>query len=832
MLKRKSILGVVVTDEGEGLSGTRGLSRLKLPTEEEGQPQSLRVLWTQAKKASKEESWAEAEKVYRQILKEIPNNVYATRGLGWVYYKWNKVLLEQGESSIKLVRRNLWRWLSLNDDKTDMLYGLMLLQAKKLAEIGKLKMHVFLQWWNTENFQPKHWEKWENDKKNKFDGIAIQVIRIAAKEVTIKNEITPEIILRTTNWVNTALRHDPENLWLIYYKGKLLLRYGESTEAIKYFKNVVQQKLQEGWAWSYLAEAMEQNRHPLTLACICKAIILSPLEKSIRARSHLVKLLLNKKNYDEAKAVVLQILKIAENYSVHVPEDIKRIEKLQWYINTNPVANIENWIQTQSTKAINIFTAHLPWIPGCIGTAYINAKQKPRLNILFKDGQSTTVSATAFNLQEMKPGDPIEIKKEEKSTNKIIVLQLRKRNGSSWDIAKIADAIVVGINQKSKGFHFVGVTKNSEEAPQNFFCPFSITKEKLKVGDSVNLFFISKEKNFVLEVKKIKDLTNNKLLKMVHSPVEFISPNRSFGKLKNDIFLSNTILANYKDITEYSIVSGIAVPNFDRKKNIWGWVLLKVKSIDNNSLGTDMVPTEESTEIASSSSDAPQPITINKDSFVLDEQTKSKRLRYFSQEKLVLFIGATGVGKSSLINAIIKISHFPNIPFARTGLIDPVTHSLDKYQFQQLTIFDSPGFGQAEEDDIKNTKLILNWLKENQKFSPIIVVVLDANVREYGSTFELLNKIKLLCNKFIFCINRVDALFPVGVFDNVLSSQENLSEKENKKITEKVDSVINRMVRTVEINAPGVATSAQTSLDPKLSRCFHIERLLDIINSL
>lgn len=52
--------------------------------------------------------------------------------------------------------------------------------------------------------------------------------------------------------------------------------------------------------------------------------------------------------------------------------------------------------------------------------------------------------------------------------------------------------------------------------------------------------------------------------------------------LDNEVFLSNTILANHQDITEESTISGQAVLNFNRKKNVWGWALLKIDAVENH----------------------------------------------------------------------------------------------------------------------------------------------------------------------------------------------------------------------------------------------------------
>lgn len=56
----------------------------------------LKSLWTEAKVASEAGRWQEAESAYLQILKQEPNNKIANCALGWVYYKWNKLLLEKG----------------------------------------------------------------------------------------------------------------------------------------------------------------------------------------------------------------------------------------------------------------------------------------------------------------------------------------------------------------------------------------------------------------------------------------------------------------------------------------------------------------------------------------------------------------------------------------------------------------------------------------------------------------------------------------------------------------------------------------------------------------
>lgn len=542
---------------------------------------SLKELWANAKDASKSERWADAESAYLQILKADPSNKYANGGLGWIYYKWNKTLLAKGPAAGQVVRRNLWKWLHLGNDKTDRLYGLMLFQAKKLAETGILKMHLFLAWWDPDNFRAEHWEKWTSDQKITFDGIAIQVIRLAAKEVSKLPNVTLAESERTLGWVDMGLAHEPDNLWLIYYKGKLLLKLGRGNDAVMWLKSVVKAKLHEGWAWYYLAEAMEESGDPLALACTCKAVAESPLDKSLRIRMYLAKRLLKDKYLEESKALIERIYQISQDFAVKLPADVEDIVRQRWYGETEPADDVDGWIKKKGEEALNIFTAHLPWNDALVGAFFVNDKKKERATVILRNGCTLSVSANTFGLRRMKPGTPIKVKTETEDGGRASVLALQRREGAFWDFTEETEAVVSSINVKKNAIYFVGIEKSDEKAFDSFFAPNSCMKQKLRLGDAVRLRYVANEKNFVVFAEKEKGDPNLRLLKKVHATVAFIAPNRAFGKLDNGVFLSGIVLKNRIDITEDSTVTGISIPSYDRKKGVWGWTLLFPESVEN-----------------------------------------------------------------------------------------------------------------------------------------------------------------------------------------------------------------------------------------------------------
>ncbi len=544
----------------------------------------FKALWAEAKAASENGRWSVAESIYHQIRDKSSDSQYITsanRSLAWLYEKWNWALLAKKPTNMKIVRRNLWSWLKLDNEKNSSPFDHMLLQAKILAGQGFLKMHSFLKLWDLANLQPAHWEKTTNEQKITFDSLAEQVIRIAAKEATNTPGMCREDLSLTVNWIDMALAHNPENLWLTYYKGILLLKLEEPRDAVTCLKTVVKQKAREGWAWQRLAMAMDQSGDDLTLACACKAVIEYADAKSLKARLFLTKLLTKNKDYEKAKALIGRIYEISDASSVQLPEGIENLLRLPWYNNCNPVANIDSWIRQQGMNAIDIFTNSLIWESGCVGATFLNVKQKPRVTLVLNTCETISVSANAFGLRKMKEGDPIEIKREVAPSGKFTVLELRRRNGHSWDIAETVEAVVSNLNQKTHGAHFVALSKSNPPVPNLFYCPLKVVKDPIILGDTVCLRYIPGTKNFVFSVTKLAKSPPAELFKQVQSTVEFIAPNRSFGKLANGVFLSNSLLSAHDELTELSSVSGAAVRNFDHKKNEWSWMLLEVDEIEN-----------------------------------------------------------------------------------------------------------------------------------------------------------------------------------------------------------------------------------------------------------
>jgi predicted GTPase len=148
----------------------------------------------------------------------------------------------------------------------------------------------------------------------------------------------------------------------------------------------------------------------------------------------------------------------------------------------------------------------------------------------------------------------------------------------------------------------------------------------------------------------------------------------------------------------------------------------------------------------------------------LSETDKNKLLKNIHQlqssQVNLLITGATGVGKSSTINAL----YDQNI--AKVGVSpNPETMCITRYELGNLIIWDSPGLGDGAEADAAHTEAIVAKLHENDEHGnaliDLVLVLLDGSSRDLGTSFDLINKVVIPNlgedkSRIIVAINQAD----------------------------------------------------------------------------
>lgn len=192
-----------------------------------------------------------------------------------------------------------------------------------------------------------------------------------------------------------------------------------------------------------------------------------------------------------------------------------------------------------------------------------------------------------------------------------------------------------------------------------------------------------------------------------------------------------------------------------------------------------------------------------------DREVLLKNIEQLKQQKLnILFVGATGVGKSSTINAIF------NTEVAKVGYsVEPETATIQKFEIDNMILWDTPGLGDNPEKDKQYAVEIANALKSKDSNSQLlideVVVLIDGSNRDMKTAYEVIENIIVPfigdANRIIIAINQCDMALK-GRYWNYDKKQP--EEQLVSFLNEKVLSVKNRILESTGISTQPIYYSA------------------------
>lgn len=180
-----------------------------------------------------------------------------------------------------------------------------------------------------------------------------------------------------------------------------------------------------------------------------------------------------------------------------------------------------------------------------------------------------------------------------------------------------------------------------------------------------------------------------------------------------------------------------------------------------------------------------------------------KNIMRMKNKKLnVMITGATGCGKSSTINALFEIE------VAKVGVgVDPETMSVEKYELENMTLWDTPGLGDGKEADNRHAKYIIEKLSEvdgnGDALIDLILVILDGGSRDLGTSYELINNVIIpnlgreMQDRLLIAINQADMAMKGRNWDY----EKNAPNDQLKAfLDEKVESVKKRVLEATGVS--------------------------------
>lgn len=195
-------------------------------------------------------------------------------------------------------------------------------------------------------------------------------------------------------------------------------------------------------------------------------------------------------------------------------------------------------------------------------------------------------------------------------------------------------------------------------------------------------------------------------------------------------------------------------------------------------------------------------------------------------KKNIMLVGGTGYGKSSTINALC------NAPVAAVAAFEePKTKVIQKYETDNMVLWDTPGIGSSVEEDSKNLEALKNILREKDEagnpFIDQVVLVMDAGSRDMGTSFELLNDVIVPSlsdsrkDSILVALNRCDAVKPRNWNYEANEPDEVLKQF----LEEKAESVRARIAESIGIEVEVVYYCAGETEDDEQGPAYNVDKL-------
>jgi len=534
-------------------------------------------LRAEAKALSMRGEHAQAVALLRKAVAAQPADSSLQTSLAWELYRHGKLLLDQENAHVGVLKRNLNEYLRLSVEKPSILHSCLLQQAIHLAGQDQLNMLAFSRLWNLSYLRPEDFERYHADDGKTYPALAEKVIRQAGKDVIASKN--PADLAYILPYLDQAVQRYPDNIWLKHTKAKALLAVGRHEDAKQFALLVAKAKSGDYWAWELLGDVYAAADSETACRCYCKGLTCSRDEVFIgKLRLKLARMLIAAGKLSRAKFEVERVVAFKLQSEQKIPEFIAQIVAQQWYSDVEPAGSNQDYYQASAVSAGALLFSDMPWILAVVGERFIvtgrDGKTKARRR-LFVEAEimprEVSVRDSEFPFREAIPGDPIRLKGEFDADNRFKVYQIERRSaGEAWDLIPTKIGVVDHVNEAKQVAHFI-VGQGVEG-----LIPLSEFSATPNVGEAVAvklIKYVSKqgERYRVLTAESTTEAPSASVRKSFESCVR---AEREMGFTQDDIFIPPNLM-KAAEISDGDWVSGVALLSFNKKRDQWGWKAIR-----------------------------------------------------------------------------------------------------------------------------------------------------------------------------------------------------------------------------------------------------------------
>ena len=391
-----------------------------------------------AKEKSQNGNHIEALRLYREAHIKFPDDISVNEQFAWELQKEGKLIFEAEKVNVLDARKLLAEYIKLKNERPSRLHSLFLKYANKIIDSQEFNLVSFAKLWDLNNLTSEDFEPFVKDG-NTYPCIAEKIIQHTSKLILEKKMAQEvEYILP---FVDKGINTFKDNIWLPYYKAKLLHLVNRNEEAIEFLIPVVKEKITEYWVWSLLGDLVVGEDKEKALSCYCKSLLCKAEVKFLASvRLKIAQLLIQKELWKEAKCEIITIINSKEQ-GAFIPDILVTYQQNDWYKSSDEKRNNIDFYNSNKQQAEEFIFHALPWYNGSLGDTFTVPERpdKPRRKLFIKlqnETIETIVSDRKFNTSKnYKVGESIKIKGEYDKEKSFQVYLLEKRNAiENWDI--------------------------------------------------------------------------------------------------------------------------------------------------------------------------------------------------------------------------------------------------------------------------------------------------------------------------------------------------------------------------------------------------------------
>jgi len=460
----------------------------------------------QAKELSRAGNHAEALRLYRESIVLFPDDINLNEQLGWELQKECKAVFEAGEVDVRKIRQLLSEYIRLKNPRPSNLHSTFLVYADKIINKPEFNLIAFLKLWGLENLRSEEFQPYSKDGVE-YPALAEKIVQHAAKLI-LDQRISTEI-----DWLlpflDKSIATFKKNIWLTYYKAKLLHLAKRSEEGIQFLIPVIKQKIADFWTWSLLGDLLVDSNKGKAISAYCRALQCKGEDKFLsNVHAKLCVLLRDAGFPNEARTEIETAIRIKTQEGVTIPENLVRYQKEDWYQNSSSNSHNKSFYHHNSRLIEEFVFESIPWQDANIGKSFTLPDKPNRIRVrIFYDGIISpfefVISDNKFNItKRFKPGDSIKIKGEYGLEGKFQLYLLEKREsneifdvfekhcGNILQVLKNADGVITGlritaVNEKDSVKLTTSITDYTSHHESIFRVSKDEANERLSEGEPI-----------------------------------------------------------------------------------------------------------------------------------------------------------------------------------------------------------------------------------------------------------------------------------------------------------------------------------------------------------